>query len=347
MRVSDFDYELPDELIAQTPLEQRDASRLMVVERHRGVLEHGHFYDLPTLLRAGDCLVVNDSRVLPARLVGQKRTGGAVELLLLRRRSLSCWEVLARPARRLKTGASLLFGNGELTAQVTSEGQDGIRQVEFTWEHGSFEEVLASLGRVPLPPYIHEELADPNRYQTVYSRQMGSAAAPTAGLHFTPELLDRLQKAGIRVVTLTLHVGLGTFRPVQVEDVEAHVMHAEAFTLGTETAAAINRTYQEKGRVIAVGTTSARTLESLATSDAQRQKGILVEAGSGETSIFIYPGYRFRVIDGLLTNFHLPKSTLLMLVAAFAGTDTVLAAYREAVSMGYRFFSFGDAMLIV
>jgi S-adenosylmethionine:tRNA ribosyltransferase-isomerase len=347
MRVSDFDYELPDELIAQTPLEPRDASLLMVVGRHRGVQGHRHFHDLPTLLRAGDCLVLNDSRVLPARLVGRKNTGGVVELLLLRRYSLLCWEVLARPARRLKMGASVVFGSGELTARVVAEGEDGLRHVEFAWEHGSFEEVLDRLGRVPLPPYIHQELADPERYQTVYSRQLGSAAAPTAGLHFTPELLSQLQEAGVRVVTLTLHVGLGTFRPVQVEDVEAHAMHAEAFSLDPETATAINATHRERGRVIAVGTTSARTLESLAASDVQREDGIIVEAGSGETSIFIYPGYRFQVIDGLLTNFHLPKSTLLMLVAAFAGTETVLAAYREAVSMKYRFFSFGDAMLIV
>ena len=347
MRVSDFDYDLPEELIAQTPLPKRDASRLMVVKRHRGVQQHCHFRDLPTFLQEGDCLVLNDSRVIPARLIGRKRTGGVVELLLLRRLSLKRWEALVRPARRMKSGTDLIFGDGELTARVVAEGQEGIRHVEFAWEGSSFEDVLDRLGRLPLPPYIHAELSDPERYQTVYSRQPGSAAAPTAGLHFTPELLDRLQDAGVRVVTLTLHVGLGTFRPVQVEDVEEHVMHSESFSVSPEAAEAINAARRRKGRIIAVGTTSARTLESVAESGEGENDSAVIRSGSGETSLFIYPGYRFQVIDGLLTNFHLPRSTLLMLVAAFAGTETVLAAYREAVGLRYRFFSFGDAMLII
>lgn len=342
MRVSDFDFELPPELIAQVPVEPRDASRLLILDRYGGDIRNCMFRDLPALLRPGDCLVANDSRVIPARLLGHKSTGGAVEVLLLRRRSLTCWEALVRPGRRLRPGSELIFGEGALTAVVRSVTPTGGREVEFHWEDGTFEGMLEQLGRMPLPPYIRTDLADPERYQTVYSREPGSAAAPTAGLHFTPELLRHLQLAGIRVTYITLHVGLGTFRPVKARYVEEHVMHSESYAVSEATAAAINETREIGGRVIAVGTTSVRVLETQA-----MRSGARMEPGSGETDIFIYPGYRFLAIDGLITNFHLPKSTLLMLVAALAGREQVLSAYREAVHLHYRFFSFGDAMLIL
>jgi S-adenosylmethionine:tRNA ribosyltransferase-isomerase len=347
VKVADFDYELPTELIAQVPLEPRDAARLLVLDRSSGQIAHRQFRDLPGLLRAGDCLVANDSRVMPGRLMGRKVTGGVVELLLLGRRGPGVWEALIRPGRRVKPGTELVFGSGELTAVVRSTTAAGGRKVEFQWREGTFEEHLKRLGRVPLPPYIHTDLPEPERYQTVYSREPGSAAAPTAGLHFTPELLERLEEAGIGVVYVTLHVGLGTFRPVQAADVEEHIMHVESYAIGGEAAAAVNRTRDAGGRVIAVGTTAARVLETRVAIGGNEAPTPRIEAGDGETGIFIYPGYRFRAIDGLITNFHLPKSTLLMLVAALAGRERVLAAYREAIRLRYRFFSFGDAMLVI
>ncbi len=340
MKTSDFYYELPQELIAQTPIEKRDASRLMTLDRATGEIGHHHFYELPNFLRPGDCLILNDSRVLPARLLGQRLPGGgACEVLLLTDKGDGVWECLVRPGRKMRTGAQLRFGNGELTAEVISEIEGGNRLVKFHYE-GIFLEVLEQLGKMPLPPYIKEELQDRERYQTVYSKVLGSAAAPTAGLHFTPELLDTIRAKGVSVGYVTLHVGLGTFRPVKEEEITEHEMHSEFCTVPQETAELINRTKANGGRVICVGTTSCRTLESWAAENGH------MEAKSGWTSIYIYPGYRFKVMDGLVTNFHLPESTLIMLVSAFAGREHVLTAYEEAVRERYRFFSFGDAMFI-
>ena len=340
MKTSDFYYDLPQELIAQTPIAQRDASRLMVVDRETGKWEHRHFYDILEELTPKDCLILNDSRVLPARLLGQRLPGGgACEVLLLIDRGERVWECLVRPGRKMKTGAKLSFGNGELTAEVVGEVEGGNRLVRFDYE-GIFLEVLERLGKMPLPPYIKEELQDQERYQTVYSRNLGSAAAPTAGLHFTKELLQKIADKGVGVGYVTLHVGLGTFRPVKERTVEDHEMHSEYCTIPQETADLINRTKANGGRCICVGTTSCRTLESWAAEDGH------MEAKAGWTSIYIYPGYRFKVMDGLITNFHLPESTLIMLVSAFAGREKVLAAYEEAVRERYRFFSFGDAMFI-
>ena len=340
MKTSDFNFELPEELIAQTPLERRDASRLLVLDKHTGGTRHMHFYDLPGLLRPGDCLVLNDSRVLPARLIGRREpTGGAAEVLLLIDRGNKTWECLVRPGKKLRAGARLSFGEGELTAQVTEELPGGNRLVRFDYE-GIFLEKLERLGKMPLPPYIKAELRDPERYQTVYSREVGSAAAPTAGLHFTPELLDQVRAMGVETCFVTLHVGLGTFRPVKEEDITDHEMHSEYCMISSQTAEIINRTKRAGGRVICVGTTSCRTIESWAAED-----GTLKES-AGWTNIFIYPGYRFKVLDCLITNFHLPESTLIMLVSALAGRERVLAAYKEAVEQRYRFFSFGDAMFI-
>ena len=340
MKTSDFYYDLPQELIAQTPIQRRAASRHMTQDRKTGAVGHRHFYDLPDLLNPGDCLILNDSRVLPARLLGQRLPGGgACEVLLLTEKWDNTWECLVRPGRKLRPGARVTFGNGELTAEITHEMADGNRLVRFEYE-GIFLEVLDHLGKMPLPPYIKEELQDRERYQTVYSKVLGSAAAPTAGLHFTPELLEKAAAKGVGIGYVTLHVGLGTFRPVKEDAVEDHPMHSEFCTIPQETADLINRTRASGGRCICVGTTSCRTLESWAGEDGH------MEAQSGWTDIFIYPGYRFKVMDGLVTNFHLPESTLIMLVSAFAGREQVLEAYREAVRERYRFFSFGDAMFL-
>ena len=339
MKTSDFDYELPPELIAQTPLERRDASRLMTLNKATGEVGHRHFYELPSLLRPGDCLVLNDSRVLPARLIGHRESGGAAEILLLTDKGDKSWECLVRPGRKLREGARVSFGDGALTARITQVLPDGNRLVKFEYE-GIFLEVLERLGKMPLPPYIKEELQDRERYQTVYSKEVGSAAAPTAGLHFTKELLREVQNMGVKVCYVTLHVGLGTFRPVAEENLEEHDMHSEYCSISRETAETINETKRNGGRVICVGTTSCRTVESWAGED-----GAMKES-SGWTNIYIYPGYRFKVMDALVTNFHLPQSTLIMLVSALAGREHVLAAYKEAVKEHYRFFSFGDAMFI-
>lgn len=341
MKTRDFYFDLPEELIAQTPIERRDASRLLALERDSGRVSHHRFYDLPQFLRAGDCLIVNDSRVLPARLLGQRLPGGgACEVLLLVDRGENVWECLVRPGKKMRRGARVTFGDGALTAEVTDELPGGNRLVRFSYE-GIFLEVLDRLGKMPLPPYIHEELQDRERYQTVYSRVNGSAAAPTAGLHFTPELLEKIRAMGVEVGHVTLHVGLGTFRPVKEEEIEGHDMHSEYCEIPARTAELVNRTKANGGRVFCVGTTSCRTIESFADED-----GTLRES-AGWTNIFIYPGYRFKVLDGLITNFHLPESTLIMLVSALAGRENVLAAYEEAVRERYRFFSFGDAMVIV
>ena len=340
MKTRDFYYELPQELIAQTPMEKRDGSRLMTLDRRTGETGHRHFFDLPSLLRPGDCLIMNDSRVLPARLLGRRLPGGgACEVLLLTDRGNNVWECLVRPGRRLRAGARMTFGDGSLAAQVIREEADGNRLVRFEYE-GIFLEVLERLGKMPLPPYIKEELQDRERYQTVYSKVLGSAAAPTAGLHFTPELLREIEDKGVGLGYVTLHVGLGTFRPVKEEAIEDHGMHSEFCTVPAETAELINRAKANGGRVICVGTTSCRTLESWAEEDGH------MEARSGWTNIYLYPGCRFKVMDGLVTNFHRPESTLIMLVSAFAGREAVLNAYREAVAERYRFFSFGDAMFI-
>ena len=339
MKTSDFDFQLPEELIAQTPLERRDASRLLTLDRESGAVGHHHFYDLPRFLRPGDCLVLNDSRVLPARLIGHRPTGGACEVLLLVDKGGDLWECLVRPGRKLKPGAQVIFGDGQLTATVEAELNDGKRTVRFHYQ-GIFLEILEQLGRMPLPPYIKAELQDQERYQTVYSKVVGSAAAPTAGLHFTPELLEQVREMGVKVCYVTLHVGLGTFRPVKAEEITDHEMHSEFCQISQETADIINETKRNGGRVICVGTTSCRTVESFAAED-----GTMSER-SGWTSIFIYPGYKFKVLDALITNFHLPQSTLIMLVSALAGREHVLAAYEEAVREKYRFFSFGDAMFI-
>ena len=339
MKTSDFDFQLPEELIAQTPLERRDASRLLTLDRESGAVGHHHFYDLPRFLRPGDCLVLNDSRVLPARLIGHRPTGGACEVLLLVDKGGDLWECLVRPGRKLKPGAQVIFGDGQLTATVEEELNDGKRTVRFHYQ-GIFLEILEQLGRMPLPPYIKAELQDQERYQTVYSRVVGSAAAPTAGLHFTPELLEQVREMGVKVCYVTLHVGLGTFRPVKAEEVTDHEMHSEFCQISQETADIINETKRNGGRVICVGTTSCRTVESFAAED-----GTMSER-SGWTNIFIYPGYKFKVLDALITNFHLPQSTLIMLVSALAGRESILAAYETAVRERYRFFSFGDAMFI-
>ena len=340
VKTHDFWYDLPEELIAQTPLEKRDTSRLCVLDRKTGQITHRHFYDILDYLQPGDCLVMNDSRVLPARLLGHRPTGGAVELLLLRDLGDKRWECLAKPGRKLQQGQQVVFGNGELTATVVSVQDDGNRIVEFHYD-GIFLEVLERLGKMPLPPYIKAELQDQERYQTVYSREVGSAAAPTAGLHFTHDLLDKIRSKGINTAFITLHVGLGTFRPVKADEITEHHMHSELCMMNTQTAALLNKTKKNGGRIICVGTTSCRTLESLVNED-----GTFTEK-SRWTDIFIYPGYTFKAMQGLITNFHLPESTLVMLVSAFAGREHVLAAYEEAVGEKYRFFSFGDAMFIV
>ena len=339
MKTSDFSFDLPEELIAQTPLERRDASRLLCLDRWSGAREHRIFSELPELLHPGDCLVMNDSRVLPARLMGMRETGGVVEALLLRDLGGGRWECLTRPGRKTRPGTRLIFGNGELEAEVLEVAEGGNRIVEFKYE-GIFLEVLERLGKMPLPPYIKVELEDGERYQTVYSKEPGSAAAPTAGLHFTKELLARIADRGVRECFVTLHVGLGTFRPVKAEDIEEHEMHSEFCIMPEETARIITETKRSGGRVVCVGTTSCRTVESFANEDGT------MDAKSGWTNIFIYPGYRFKCMDALVTNFHLPESTLIMLVSAFAGRENVLAAYNEAVREKYRFFSFGDAMFI-
>lgn len=340
MKTSDFNFDLPQELIAQTPIERRDASRLLVLDKATGAWEHRHFFDLPEYLRSGDCLILNDSRVLPARLLGQRLpSGGACEVLLLIDRGEKTWECLVRPGKHLRKGARLSFGDGELTAEVTEVLEGGNRLVRFEFD-GIFLEVLDRLGKMPLPPYIKEELQDRERYQTVYSKVVGSAAAPTAGLHFTEDLLQKVQNKGVNIGYVTLHVGLGTFRPVKEDDITDHLMHSEYCVIPQETADLINTTKKNGGRVICVGTTSCRTLESWAAEDGT------MKASAGWTNIFIYPGYRFKVMDALITNFHLPESTLIMLVSALAGRENVLNAYEEAVRERYRFFSFGDAMFI-
>lgn len=339
MKTSDFNYDLPQELIAQTPLDRRDGSRLMTLDKTTGEIGHHHFYDLPQFLCPGDCLVLNNSRVLPARLIGHRPTGGAVEILLLVDKGGDVWECLVRPGKKLREGARVTFGDGQLQAEVQEVLPDGNRLVHFEYK-GIFLEVLEELGRMPLPPYIKAELKDQERYQTVYSKVVGSAAAPTAGLHFTPELLERIENMGVKLCYVTLHVGLGTFRPVKEDEITEHEMHSEYCVIPRETADIINETKKNGGRVICVGTTSCRTLESWAAED-----GTMTATG-GWTNIFIYPGYRFKVMDALVTNFHLPESTLIMLVSALAGREHVLNAYNEAVREKYRFFSFGDAMFI-
>ena len=336
MKKSDFYFDLPEELIAQTPIAERDHSRLLHVDKTTGALEHRHFYDLPDYLREGDCLVLNDSRVLPARLIGARPTGGTVELVLLRDLGEGRWECLSRPGRKTKPGQELVFGDGELSATVEAVTEGGNRIVRFRYE-GIFLEVLERLGKMPLPPYIKEELQDGERYQTVYSRELGSAAAPTAGLHFTKELLAQIEAKGVKICTVTRHVGLGTFLPVKGDEIEDHPLHAEFCIVPERTARIVTETKRSGGRVVAVGTTSCRTLESFANEDGT------LEPQSGWTSIFIYPGYRFKCIDALVTNFHLPESTLIMLVSALVGRENVLNAYKVAVEERYRFFSFGDA----
>ena len=340
MRTKDFYFDLPEELIAQTPIAQRDASRLLVLDKESGAWEHKHFFDLPGYLRAGDCLILNNSRVLPARLLGHRLPGGgACEVLLLIDRGDNIWECLVRPGKKMRVGAKVSFGEGELVGEVVEELPGGNRLVKFSYE-GIFLEVLDRLGKMPLPPYIKAELQDRERYQTVYSKVNGSAAAPTAGLHFTPELLAQLKEMGVNISYVTLHVGLGTFRPVKEDEITDHEMHSEYCVIPQETADLINETKRSGGRVICVGTTSCRTIESWAGEDGT------MKASAGWTNIFIYPGYRFKVLDALVTNFHLPESTLIMLVSALAGREETLAAYEEAVKERYRFFSFGDAMFI-
>lgn len=340
MELHDFYYELPPELIAQDPLEDRSGSRLLCLDRASGAVSHHIFREITDMLRPGDCLVINDTKVIPARLMGSKvGTDAKIEVLLLKRREDRVWETLVRPGKKARPGAKISFGDGLLTGEVLEVVEDGNRLIRFDYE-GIFEEVLDRLGQMPLPPYITHQLKDKNRYQTVYARHDGSAAAPTAGLHFTPELLREIQEKGVQIVRVTLHVGLGTFRPVKTENITEHHMHSEYYVVEEEAAGKINETKKRGGRVIAVGTTSCRTLESAAGEDG------MLRAGSGWTDIFIYPGYRFRVTDALITNFHLPESTLLMLVSALAGREQILDAYAEAVRERYRFFSFGDAMFI-
>lgn len=341
MRVDEFDYYLPEDRIAQHPVTPRDASRLMVVNRSNGEIHHRVFRDIVEYLKAGDVLVVNDTRVIPARLYGERQdTGGQVEVLLLRDLGGGLWEALTRPGRRTRPGARVAFGGGEFLCTVEEAREDGTRVLRFS-SADEVDRLVDKLGTMPTPPYIHEPLSDPERYQTVYSVHRGSAAAPTAGLHFTPELLQKVQDAGVEIARITLHVGLGTFRPVAAETVEEHRMHSEWYRVTGEAAEMINAARTAGARVVAVGTTSARTLESVADEDGR------VRAVSGWTDIFIYPGYRFKAVDAMITNFHLPRSTLLMMVSAFAGKDLIMRAYETAVNMGYRFFSFGDAMLIL
>ncbi len=338
MKLSDFMYDLPEARIAQTPVEPRDHSRLMVIHRDTGAIEHRHFYDIIDYLNPGDCLVINETKVIPARLYGERPTGGAVEVLLLKQLGPKRWETLVRPGKKLKPGAEVLFGDGRLKCRVLETTDVGGRIVEFECD-GSFEAALDALGEMPLPPYIHEKLQDRDRYQTVYAKQDGSAAAPTAGLHFTPGLMDRIRAKGVDIVPVLLHVGLGTFRPVKVENIEEHEMHSEYFEVTREAADRVNAARARGGRIIAVGTTSVRTLESAA------EGGKLVSK-RGDTNIFIKPGYRFQLVDALITNFHLPGSTLIMLVSALWDRERILEAYKTAVENEYRFFSFGDAMLI-
>ena len=341
MNLHDFYYDLPQELIAQDPLEDRSSSRLLVLHRETGEREHRIFRDIVEYLKPGDCLVINDTKVIPARLMGVKEgTGAGIEVLLLKRKEGNVWETLVKPGKKARPGARILFGDGLLKGEVIDVVEDGNRLIRFEYE-GIFEEILDQLGQMPLPPYITHQLKDKNRYQTVYAKHDGSAAAPTAGLHFTPELLHQIEEMGVSIAHVTLHVGLGTFRPVKVENIQEHHMHSEFYVVEEDQAELINRTKKEGGRVIAVGTTSCRTLES-----ATGEDGIL-KAGSGWTDIFIYPGYQFRMIDALITNFHLPESTLMMLVSAFAGRELIMETYAEAVKERYRFFSFGDAMFIV
>lgn len=338
MKKSDFYFDLPERLIAQTPISKRDHSRLLHVDKVTGELEHRHFFDLPEYLNEGDCLVLNDSRVLPARLIGCRPTGGSIELVLLKDLGDGCWECLSRPGRKTRPGTEIIFGNGELTATVEAVAEGGNRIVRFHYE-GIFLETLERLGKMPLPPYIKEELSDSERYQTVYSKELGSAAAPTAGLHFTEELLETIRAKGVNVCFVTLHVGLGTFRPVKEDEIEDHEMHSEFCIIPEETARIVTETKKNGGRVIAVGTTSCRTLESFSAEDGS------LAPDSGWTDIFIYPGYSFKCVDALVTNFHLPESTLIMLVSALAGRENVLNAYKVAVEKEYRFFSFGDACI--
>lgn len=341
MKTSDFYYDLPEELIAQDPLEDRTASRLLVLDRQTGAVEHKIFSDVIDYLNKRDCLVINNTRVIPARLIGEKEgTGGKVEVLLLKRRANDVWETLVKPGKKLKPGAKITFGDGRLRAEVLEVVEEGNRLVKFHYE-GIFEEILDSLGEMPLPPYITHKLEDKEMYQTVYAKFDGSAAAPTAGLHFTKELLNKIEEKGIKISSITLHVGLGTFRPVKVDDVNNHHMHTEWYEVNAEAAEIINETKRNGGRVICVGTTSCRTIESVADDNGY------MKAKTGETDIFIYPGYKFKVMDGLITNFHLPESTLVMLVSAFAGKENVLSAYETAVKEKYRFFSFGDAMILI
>lgn len=340
MKTSDFYFDLPEELIAQDPLEDRSSSRLLVIDKDTGKRKHTVFHDIIDYLRPGDCLVLNNTKVIPARLIGEKEeTGGKVELLLLKRFENDVWETLVKPGKKARVGAKLSFGNGLLKATVIEVLEEGNRKIQFHYD-GIFEEILDQLGQMPLPPYITHQLEDKNRYQTVYAKYEGSAAAPTAGLHFTKELLDAIEKKGVMIANVTLHVGLGTFRPVKVDDVTNHHMHSEFYQVEESEAKKINDTKAAGGRIICVGTTSCRTIESAATEDG------IVHAGSGDTEIFIYPGYKFKVLDELITNFHLPESTLLMLVSALAGKENMMSAYNEAVKERYRFFSFGDAMFI-
>ena len=340
MKTADFDYELPQELIAQDPLEQRDSSRLLILDKKTGERTHRIFHDIIDYLHEGDCLVINNTKVIPARLIGEREgTGGKVEVLLLKRKTDNVWETLVKPGKKVRPGMRLSFGGGLLHAEVQEVVDEGNRLIRFEYE-GIFEEILDQLGQMPLPPYITHQLKDKNRYQTVYAKYEGSAAAPTAGLHFTEELLQKIQEKGVKIARVTLHVGLGTFRPVKVDDVTQHHMHTEFYHVSQEAADIINETKKQGGRVICVGTTSCRTIESAA--DGQG----VVQATEGDTDIFIYPGYQFKVLDCLITNFHLPESTLLMLVSALAGKENIMAAYKEAVEMKYRFFSFGDAMFI-
>ncbi|MCI8581127.1 MAG: tRNA preQ1(34) S-adenosylmethionine ribosyltransferase-isomerase QueA [Dorea sp.] len=341
MKRTDFYYELPEELIAQDPLEDRSSSRLLVLDRKSGAVSHHVFRKITEYLKEGDCLVINDTKVIPARLIGSKiGTGARIEVLLLKRKENNIWETLVKPGKKMKAGAKISFGDGLLTGEVIDIVEEGNRLIRFSFE-GIFEEILDQLGQMPLPPYITHQLQDKNRYQTVYAKHTGSAAAPTAGLHFTPELLRAIEERGIEIAKVTLHVGLGTFRPVKVDEITDHHMHSEFYQIDEEAAKKINRAKATGNRVICVGTTSCRTIESAADESGH------LKAKSGWTDIFIYPGYEFRALDGLITNFHLPESTLIMLVSALAGRENVLAAYEEAVKERYRFFSFGDAMLVI
>ena len=340
MKTEDFNYELPQHLIAQTPLKNRSESKLLILDKKTGILDHKHFYNIIDYLNPGDALVINDTKVIPARLIGVKgETGAILELLLLKNLENDIWECLAKPQKRLKAGSIITFGENDLQAEVIEIKEEGITLIKLIYQ-GILLEVLEKLGTMPLPPYIHEKLDEPSRYQTVYAKEYGSAAAPTAGLHFTPELIDKIKAKGVKIVTLTLHVGLGTFRPVNVEDVKKHIMHSEYYLFNKETADTLNEVKENGGSIVAVGTTSVRTLETIL---QQNEKFV---PSCGETNIFIYPGFKFKAVDKLITNFHLPKSTLLMLVSALSSKENILKAYEEAINNDYRFFSFGDAMLI-